>query len=169
MSDCVEVFTEIEEPLYVIEIHSGDCDVVEVIEPAIEVSFPCSTTVNNTFITTPDAQISEYTAAEPLTVNKVVAINGAGQVYLADKDDFDSVSDVVGITKQSAGIGQLVQVVEFGRITGAALGTSGTNYWLGNAGALVTDPPITGAWLFIGTQLESGVINIRIGEPKIRS
>lgn len=168
MSNC-NTYIENDQPVYLIEIHSQTCEVVTVKETELEIVMPCHITINESGAGAGDALISKYEAAESINVNRAVAIDAAGRIFHADKDTLDDTLDIVGVSQQSGTIGQLVEVVEFGKLGGASLDVVGTNYWLGNNGVLLSSPPLSGDWLFIGTQLLDSEILVRIGEPTTRS
>ena len=152
----------------IIEVHNN-CGLFEVEKSYLEIVMPCHITINESGEGSGDALVCEFEAAEAVNVNRVVAIDANGRIFHADKDNLDDALDIVGVTKQSGAIGQLVEVVKFGKLGGASLATPKDNFWLGNNGALVTSPPSTGDWLFVGVQLANGEILIRIGEPTQRS
>lgn len=168
MSKC-NTYIESEEPVYVVELHEQVCQVVEVVKTELEVVMPCHITINEAAENSGESLICELEAAETVNTNRVVGVDINGQIFHADKDSLDDALDIVGVTRQSGTIGQLVEVVKFGKLSGASLAQPGDNFWLGNDGVLLTNPPSTGDWLFIGTQLASGDILIRIGEPTTRS
>ena len=170
MSDCNDTFLEIEKPFLQVEFCDPDPVLVELTEQFLEVVFPCQLTVNKIFQGGDNETVlCELEAGAAINVNRVVVIRPDSTVVHADKDIIANGLDVMGVAKQSVAIGQLVQIVKFGKLTGAGLATPGDNFWLGNNGVLVTAPPTTGTWLFIGTQMTGSEILIRIGEPKIRS
>ncbi len=169
-NDCDIVYLAIEKPFLQVEFCDTDPVLLEIKDQFLEVVFPCQLTVNKNFAGgNNEAVICELEAAMAINVNRAVVIQSDGTVVHADKDLISNGLDVIGVAKQSVAIGQLVQVVKFGTLTGAGLATPGDNFWLGNNGVLITAPPTTGTWLFIGTQMTGSEILVRIGEPKIRS
>lgn len=142
---------------------------IEIEEKTLIIEFPDSVVVNN-----PDAPPSVnditsvvclFEAGEDVNVNRAVAIKPDGRIAHADKDDSEEPCDVVGVTRQSGAIGQFVEVVKFGRLTGFTFGTPGENMFLGNDGKIVNSVSTTGFWLSIGTQIANNELFVNVGEP----
>lgn len=171
MSDCCEpTFIEKEDPLLIVQLCLEETTVVSLTEQFFEVVFPCQLTINKNFAGgNNESIVCELEAATAINVNRVVVIRSDGRIEHADKDTITHGLDVIGMSRQSAAIGQLVEVVKFGKLSGAGFGTPGDNFWLGNDGVLLSSPPTSGFWLFMGTQMTGSEFLVRIGEPKVRS
>lgn len=98
---------------------------------------------------------------------RVVVIRSDGRIEHADKNDFSTKDDVLGVAFESGTTGQLVKVVEFGLFTPASIGAIGDNFYLGSDGALVDTEPTDGYVLFVGTQTETNGFLVRICEATI--
>lgn len=129
--------------------------------------------INNPDVDPPTEDADSLTCSlecgENITVNKAVYLMADGRIGLADKDDPVKYCAIIGVSRQAGATGQFIDVVKFGKLTGFTSGTPGTEYYLGDNGALETTPAISGAWLFIGKQLESNALLVNIGEPIIRA
>ena len=100
-------------------------------------------------------------------VNRAVVVDSNGQLLLADKDIADRRLQLVGVTKQSGTIGQLVEVVKFGTLTGASLGAVSDRLFLGNNGNLLSIAPTTGAWVEVGKQTGASEFHVDIQQSVI--
>lgn len=139
---------------------------VIVYDPVVQVVLPANITINEAEETVNDENVvCEMVLGANSTVNRVVAVQADGTIVHADKDNANHACDVIGVLKQSGITGQLVQVVKFGKLTGASLGAIGDNFFLGNDGQIVTTPPTTGFWLSIGTQMAASEFFVSIKEP----
>jgi hypothetical protein len=151
-------------------ISEEQVSLVEIQEQTLEIVFPCSITINQTGTGGDgEAVISTYEAASQINVNRAVAIRSDGRIEHADKDNPANELDVIGISRQSGAIGSLIEVVEFGKLSGASFGAVGDNFFLGNNGQLVNTAPATGTWLNVGTQTSASEFLVKIGESIIRS
>ena len=153
-----------------IEMESTHTDVIEVFRDPIYLEFPECIVINEA----PDAGagsniVCEYEASEVINTNRVVVILPDGTVRHADKDDFTTVCDVIGISRQSAAQGALVEIVKFGKLLGVSTFPISANLWLGNNGAILTTAPTSGALLSVGTQTANSELNVKIGRPIIRN
>jgi len=167
MSDaCEDTVLEIEKPFLIVEFCDPCPVLIELTEKFLEVVFPCQLTINKTFTGgDTEAIICEIEAATAINVNRVLVIRTDGKVEHADKDTISHGLDIIGMSKQSVTIGQLVQIVKFGKLTGASIGTPGDNFWLGNNGNLISALPLTGNSIAIGKQMTASEFLVRIGEP----
>ena len=105
--------------------------------------------------------------ATTVAVNRVVALLPDGRIEHADKDNPDHHCATLGVSKQSGAIGSLVNFVKFGKLSGAAFGSIGETFFLGNDGFLLSTAPTSGAWIEIGTQETANTIHIDIQQPVI--
>ena len=157
---------EIHEDEISIEVEHDDAISIDIeVESPIQVDFPCSVTINNYGDTTPSiiSIIKSFQAGAPINTNRVVALRPDGRIVHADKDVNDHNLDVIGMSRQSGAIGQIVEVVKFGTVPGASFGPVSTNFFLGNNGLVLSSAPLTGNWLNIGIQekVDEFFVNIR--------
>lgn len=132
----------------------------------IQIDFPAQVIINNNGDPSPsiEAVIEEYEAASQVNINRVVVLRPDGRIEHADKDTLNHNLDVIGVSKTSGAIGQLITVVKFGRLTGASFGAVSDNFFLGNNGQLTSVAPVSGNWLNIGIQETPNEFFVNIGE-----
>jgi hypothetical protein len=106
-----------------------------------------------------------FTAGAALSTHRVVYIKSDGTIDHADKDAAIDFNDILGFTTNNALAGQEVEVVVFGRLEGAALGSVASSYWLGNNGQVVTTAPTSGIVLSVGTQMSASDVFVKLGQP----
>jgi hypothetical protein len=169
-SDCVGL---IELPVEVLELEVlNEITELEVQNEVVELEIIEQLIINNPDIDPPtedtDAVVCSFEADSQINVNRAVVLLPNGRIEHADKDTTADACDIIGVSRQSGAAGQFVDVVKFGKLTGAALGGIGNNYFLGNNGLLVTTPPATGIWLQLGVQMENTVLFVKLSEPIIR-
>jgi len=147
-----------------------DCDdplrlVIE--EEIIRVVFFDQIVINNLGVSEEAKSIVNKFEVGPTTVNvnRVVVLRSDGKIEHADKDTTVDANDIFGVSRQSGPTGQLIDIVEFGKLTGAAIGSIGDNFFLGNNGLLISTAPTSGIWMFIGTQTAASELTINLGEP----
>lgn len=143
--------------------------VIQVEKTTAIVQFPECIEINNTPLLPPAQQtgsvINTYEAGDQVNVNRAVVLQPDGRVVHADPVLLDDGLDIIGVAHQSGAIGSLIEVVEFGKLTGANLSSIGDNFYLGANGVLSTVPVSSGWWIFIGTQLRDGEIFVNMSEP----
>ena len=152
-----------------LQLEIVDCKILEVELPTkdiIQIDFPAQVIINNTGDPSPSIQavIEEYEAASQVNINRVVALRPDGRIEHADKDTLNHNLDVIGVSKTSGAMGQLITVVKFGRLTGASFGAVSENFFLGNNGQLTSVAPVSGNWLNIGIQETLNEFFVNIGE-----
>lgn len=109
---------------------------------------------------------SEIEAGESISIYQVIVSGVDGRGYIADPTDLDDIGSVLGVAISSATIGNTVQYVSTGTITGGSW-TVGAKYFLGLNGSLSVTPRALGAnWLqFIGVGKTATTFNIILGDP----
>lgn len=183
--ECPESIIEIEECCTrLIEIETGEAGGIGDVEVTVEENTTCIIEIEQKVLSIEfiesviinegdgggdtDNVICELVAGETITVNHVVAVAPDGTAVIADKDDPATYCNVIGISRQSAAIGSLVQIVKFGKLSGAAIGSIGENFFLGNNGQITSTIPTTGAWMPLGQQLTPFDLMVKIEDPIIR-
>lgn len=111
---------------------------------------------------------STYTVNETvISAMKLVYSDDINSVKLADKAVYEK-SKVLGITKNSATLGNAASIITYGPLSDASFTwTSGTPIYLGSSGALTSTPPSSGHLVFVGHSMGIGKIFIRVNEPII--
>lgn len=150
----------------IIEVEKKVLAVDMPMQTTIQIDFPERITINNSNDPSPsiEAVIEEYEAANSINVNRAVALLPDGRIVHADKDTPMHNLDVIGVSKTSGAVGQLVTVVKFGKLTGASFGPVSSNFFLGNNGQLLSSAPTNGNWLSIGIQETLSEFFVNIGE-----
>lgn len=159
--------TERENP--VMQVAQRNAVILQVEKKTALIQFPECIEINNTPQLPPAQQtgsvINQYEAGDQVNVNRAVVLQPDGRIVHADYALMADGLDIIGVSHQSGATGALVEVVEFGKLTGANLGAIGDNFYLGANGVLTTAPVSSGWWIFIGTQLRNGEIFVNISEP----
>lgn len=102
------------------------------------------------------------TAGATISGHRAVKIV-AGLAQYADKDDLFAAESVLGITTNSALIGEDLVVVTFGEIQeGSWAWTQNLPIYLGDTGLLTQTPPLVGAAVELGIAIASDTILVRI-------
>lgn len=157
-----------DEPSLIIEVEKEVLNIEFPIKEPIQVDFPAHITIiNNGDDPTPpsvEAIIEDYEAGSNININRVIALRPDGLIVHADKDNLPDDWVVIGVSKTSGAAGQQVQVVRFGKLTGASLGAIAENLFLGNNGGLTSVAPVTGNWLMIGIQETASEFFVNIGQ-----
>jgi len=109
--------------------------------------------------------IGTYEAASTISANRVIVLAPDGRIEHADALTTLDACDIIGIARQSGAIGSLIEVVKFGKLTGATIGIIGDNFFLGTNGNLTTSPLAGGIWLVVATQNRSSELFVHIQEP----
>jgi hypothetical protein len=117
-----------------------------------------------------DGSVKEtYEAGASISTFRVVYMKSDGTIEHADKDASIDFNDVLGFTTNNAIAGEDVEVILFGKLAGAALGSISDTYWLGNNGQVVTTAPTSGIVLHVGTQTAASDVTVKIGKPLKRA
>lgn len=167
VNDCGTVIRVPSEPTIRLRAGETESRAVKIILEKNRIRFHKQTIINNTFepgAVPPAAVICQMEAGQAINVNRAVRIRSDGRIEHAESSDPESACDVVGISRQSGAIGQLVEVVKFGKLSGAAFASPGINLFLGSNGQLQTSPPVTGAWLSMGVQLSATEFFVNVQE-----
>jgi len=114
-------------------------------------------------ITTHSGIFSEIVAGENIGSLKAVYMSGTGEVKLAKADTEDTAS-CIGLTPESASIGEGISVYYSGLIRGFSGLTPGAKYYLSqtNAGEITTQKPDDGIIVRVGIAMNSKELNIHI-------
>jgi hypothetical protein len=106
-----------------------------------------------------------YAAGESITINRMVTARD-GLLFTADKDNAADAKHVVGLSLQSASIGEPVEVLLLGeRIDGSFTYSGDEGLFLGADGRLETTAPTTGVLVRVGAVTSPTSINISIQQP----
>ena len=168
MQNCMNQLIEVEGESLHMEIRSCENFIIEIDRLIPILEFPDTVVIEGGVIPPVcdcAAVTEQYEAGEAVQVNRVISIMGDGRIKHADKDDEEEALDTIGVSKQSGSIGQLVNVVKFGKLTGASFGAVSENLFLGTNGQLLSVPPTLGVLLSIGVQTAGSEFHINIGEP----
>jgi len=91
-----------------------------------------------------------YTAGENIATNMVVRIGNDGKVYLASNSDTTHINTVIGISASDALLDEDIIVTIKGNVDNFQTLVQGSEYWLGNNGALLQEAPVNGFSQVIG-------------------
>ena len=112
--------------------------------------------------------IFSYTAGEAIGGDKVVVIK-SGEVFLFDPTDITHLGRVVGISANSAVLGDPVTIVtDNNQSTGLTL-TDGAIYFGGASGTITTTAPTTDISQVIGIAISTSELLIDIRTPILKS
>lgn len=110
-------------------------------------------------------------AGASVSGHRVLIEQDDGTVIHADASTLSHAERIVGVSSNAAAEGDVVTIVQMGRMTDASLSfTAGDPLFLGADGAITATPPAAPAFLLqIGSALSADTINIRISRPIYRS
>jgi hypothetical protein len=115
--------------------------------------------------------ITTLTAAQIIGAYQIVAVHSDGMAYLADVNNFDDSSQVIGIAITSAiAPSNTLQVQQVGFLSNLGWNwpTPGATLYLGAGGTLTTTVPVSPGSAFelpMGTVISNNKIEIGIGLP----
>lgn len=111
-----------------------------------------------------DTLSDPYTAAADLGGHRVVCAVPGG-VNLASSDDMNNAAAAVGLTIAAASAGDPVPVVTHGHVVEPSWSFEIGPVYLGLAGLLTQDPPVTGCVLRVGRATAPTVLLVDLDEP----
>ena len=142
---------------------------VVITDTRLAVKFVQALTINNPDPTPPATDtptvLCRMELGANVNINRVLALLPDGRVVHADKDTPAHCGQVIGFSHQSGVTGEIIDVVKFGLLTSATLGSIGTDFVLGNNGQLITTQPASGFLLHVGLQLSGIDFFVKIDEP----
>ena len=105
-----------------------------------------------------------FTAGENIGTNMVVRLGIDGNVYLASSSDVSQINTIIGISSSDSLTGQDVVVTLKGTIGNFATLVQGSEYWLGENGALLLEAPTSGFNQVIGiaSSCETFIVNPKL-------
>lgn len=108
-----------------------------------------------------DSVVIQYNAGEVINGGKAVILDTDGLVYHMDINNSAHWYQYVGISNNSAIVGDPVNITVSGKTNVLGAGWSpGIGYYISNTGALSSTPPITGFCKQVGVGIDSDTINI---------
>lgn len=110
-----------------------------------------------------------FVASETISGFKVVKENSSGSVSLADKDQSDYGASIIGVSTTSGGAGSSINVLRLGKIEDYSLNLTTGPLFLGSNGDITSSIPTSGIIVQVGSAIGTGIAEINIGVPIIRS
>jgi hypothetical protein len=101
-------------------------------------------------------------AAETLPSGGLLGLDAEGKLIRADAA---SQIPAIGLTRAAAEVGELVKIVQIGRVNGFTGLTPGAPCWLGAAGALTQTAPVNGLTQEIGVALAADTLLLDLQIP----
>lgn len=164
---------EVDSPSLLIDVKTVEPKSIEFDKPKIIIEFPSEIIINNPDPTPPTEEsqsiTDSYEAGDQIWKGRVVYLGGDGRIRHADKDAIIDFNDVIGFTKNNGSIGQIIEVVKFGKLPLANFSSLSATYWLGNSGNVLTSAPLSGTLLKVGTQVKADEVFVKIGQPMRRA
>lgn len=103
-------------------------------------------------------------AGQAVSAGRLVTMTGANSVTYFDATNVAHYGKAVGVTMHAASNGAQVKIGVVGPVDLVGIGyVTGTRFWAGPNGTLVSTPPATGMVIPVGYAVDSNTLHVQLG------